>query len=191
MIRAVDDEGETLWTTLLGEEHSSRYGAAYSVGFSITEGHGLLFAGVGLWQREANQMVAGVVALDPRTGDVVWTTMLGQGQHGHGGVRSCIIEDQDLVCAGYLANSQPGFQFVADEGSPAVWRLDSQGNLLAEQVLEVEGMGQLAKIRKDATSGFVVCSTAWAYIGGEDMNAVAVVKISDSLEMEWSEVSSQ
>ena len=78
---------------------------------------------------------------------------------------------------------------MADEGTPAVWRLDSQGNLLSEQIIEVEGMGQVAKIRKDASSGFVLCSTAWSFIGEEEVNAVAVVKISDSLELEWSQVS--
>ena len=49
MIRAVDDDGETQWTRLLGEEHSGRYGSAYSVGYSIIEGHGLLFAGGSAW----------------------------------------------------------------------------------------------------------------------------------------------
>ena len=188
MIRAVDINGETVWTTLLGEKHSGVYGAAYSVGFSIIEGNGLLFAGVGLWQKEANQMVPGVVALEPATGEVVWTTMLGQGQSGNGGVRSCILDQTELVCAGYLGNAEPGFQFVADEGTPAVWRLDSQGNILAENMLEVEGMGQVAKVRKDASSGFVLCSTAWSYIEGEDINAVAVVKITDSLKLEWSQM---
>ena len=155
----------------------------------MTQGNGLLYAGVGLWQKSANHMVPGVVALDPNTGEVVWTTLLGQGQSGNGGVRSCIMDSQELVCAGYVGNSEPGFQFVADEGTPAVWRLDTEGNLLAEQILEVEGMGQVAKIRKDASSGFVACSTAWGFVDGEDLESVAVVKLSESLELEWSEVS--
>ena len=57
-------------------------------------------------------------------------------------------------------------------------------------LLEVEGLGQVAKIRKDATSGFLLCSTGWAYEGGEDLEAVAVRKISDSLELEWSDAES-
>jgi hypothetical protein len=187
MIRAVDNSAETKWTTLLGEEHSLFRGS-YSVGFSLIEGDNLLYAGVGLWQKSQNHMVPAVVALDTNTGDVIWTTKLGQGQSGHGGVRSCIRDNNDIVCAGYVGNSEPGFQFVADEGTPAVWRLDSQGNLLSEQIIEVEGMGQVAKIRKDASSGFVLCSTAWSFIGEEEVNAVAVVKISDSLELEWSQM---
>ena len=48
-------------------------------------------------------------------------------------------------------------------------------------------MGQVAKIRKDATSGFVLCSTGNGNIGGSEVNTVVVVKISDSLEVEWSQ----
>ena len=46
----------------------------------------------------------------------------------------------------------------------------------------------MAKIRKDATSGFVLCSTGNGNIGGSEVNTVVVVKISDSLEVEWSQV---
>ena len=49
------------------------------------------------------------------------------------------------------------------------------------------GMGQVAKIRKDATSGFVLCSTGHGNIGGSEVDTVVVVKISDSLELEWSQ----
>ena len=55
-------------------------------------------------------MVPAVVALDTNTGDVIWTTKLGEGQSGHGGVRSCIRDNNDIVCAGYVGNSEPGFQ---------------------------------------------------------------------------------
>ena len=37
MIRAVDNSGETRWTTMLGEKHSGVLRASYSVGFSIIE----------------------------------------------------------------------------------------------------------------------------------------------------------
>ena len=37
MIRAVDNSGETRWTTMLGEKHSGVIRASYSVGFSIIE----------------------------------------------------------------------------------------------------------------------------------------------------------
>ena len=70
----------------------------------------MLYAGVGLWQKSQNHMVPAVVALDTNTGDVIWTTKLGEGQSGHGGVRSCIRDNNDIVCAGYVGNSEPGFQ---------------------------------------------------------------------------------
>jgi len=131
-------------------------------------------------------MAPAVVALDPATGDVKWTTVLGQGQTGHGGVRSCIMDGQEVVCAGYVRELTGGFKFVADGGAPAVWRLDSSGNVLSEKVLSVDGMGQVAKIRKDATSGFVLCSTGYGTIDGtSDVESVIVVKISAALEVEW------
>ena len=51
-------------------------------------------------------------------------------------------------------------------------------------------MGQVAKIRKDATDGFVLCSTGYGNINGtEEVESVIVVKISSNLELEWSQVS--
>ena len=96
-----------------------------------------------MWQKSSSVMVPAVVALDPGTGTTLWTTVLGSGTHldqlGHGGVRSCIMDSTDIVCAGYIGEGSPGFKFVADAGTPVVWRLDSSGNLLAEKVLEVGG----------------------------------------------------
>ena len=71
---------------------------------------------------------------------------------------------------------------------PAVWRLSSEGELLSEVILQVEGMGQVAKIRKDLSSGFVACSTAWGRIGLMDIQVAALVKISNSFDIEWSQV---
>ena len=78
--------------------------------------------------------------------------------------------------------------FVADEGKPVVWRLNSNGDVVTEKTLNIEGMGQVAKIRKDATSGFVACSTAWGVLGGNDRNVQALIKLDDSLNVEWSQV---
>ena len=78
--------------------------------------------------------------------------------------------------------------FVADEGKPVVWRLNSSGDVVTEKTLSIEGMGQVAKIRKDASSGFVLCSTAYASLGGADRNVMALVKLDTSLTVEWSQV---
>ena len=78
--------------------------------------------------------------------------------------------------------------FVADEGTPVVWRLNSNGDVVTEKTLNIEGMGQVAKIRKDATSGFVACSTAWGVLGGNDRNVQALIKLDDGLNVEWSQV---
>ena len=42
--------------------------------------------------------------------------------------------------------------------------------------MDVEGLGQGAKIRKDATSGYVLASTAWSEIEEDEVNVVALVK---------------
>ena len=69
-------------------------------------------------------MAPAVIGLDTG-GNILWTTLLAQGQAGHGGVRSCIMDNTDLVCAGYVGEDTPSFKFVADVGSPTVWRLDT------------------------------------------------------------------
>ena len=58
---------------------------------------------------------------------------------------------------------------------------------MTEKALSVEGMGQVAKIRKDASSGFIACSTAWGSLGGQDVNVVALVKLTNDLDMDWSQ----
>ena len=58
------------------------------------------------------------------------------------------------------------------------------GNLVKEKVLNIDGLGQGAKIRKDLTSGYIMTSTAWA----EEGQAVALVKLSNNLNVEWSQM---
>ena len=69
-----------------------------------------------------------------------------------------------------------------------MWRLNSNGDLVTEKTLNIEGAGQVAKIRKDATSGFVLCTTAYGFLGGADRNVMALVKLDNSLSIEWSQV---
>ena len=69
-----------------------------------------------------------------------------------------------------------------------MWRLNSNGDVVTEKTLGIEGMGQVAKIRKDASSGFVACSTGYASLGGADRNVMTLVKLDTSLTVEWSQV---
>ena len=132
-------------------------------------------------------MKAAVLALDVGTGDLVWSRVLGT-RARHGGVRSVIVDQGRILCTGYVSSREPGFLFVADEARPAVWELDLAGNLVIEKLFNIEGVGQGAKIRKDATSGYVFTTTAWKEIRGEERNHVAVVKLSPDLELEWSKL---
>ena len=45
----------------------------------LLQGSTALYAGLGLWQKSSSLMAPAVVSLDPATGSVVWTTVLGQG----------------------------------------------------------------------------------------------------------------
>jgi len=184
MVRKIDNAGTTVWTYKIGDAHKTSGKKAYSVGFSLAESGSMLFVGTGLWQQQSSLMKAAVVALDGSTGSVVWTQLL-DSQPGHGGVRGLIVDGGRIVCTGYVNNQDPGFLFVADEAKPAVWELDISGNLVKEKFLSIEGLGQGAKIRKDLTSGYVIASTSWGSIGGQDLNHVALVKLSSSLEVEW------
>merc|ERR1719336_3403443 len=51
MIRAVDSEATTLWTTQLGDDHQQSSQSSYSVGYSVVEGGGSLYAGLGSGSR--------------------------------------------------------------------------------------------------------------------------------------------
>ena len=60
--------------------------------------------------------------------------------------------------------------------------------MLTETLLTVEGAGQLAKIRKDPSGGFIACTTGWGELGGADVNVVILVKFSATLAKEWEKV---
>ena len=142
-----------------------------------------MYIGIGLWKKSSSLQKPAVVALDAATGNVVWTKMLSS-QPKHGGVRGLIVDSQRIICTGYVNNPSAGFKFVADDAQAAVWELTTSGNLVKEKILNIEGLGQGAKIRKDKTSGYVMTSTAWT----ETTQAVALVKLSNSLDVEWSKM---
>ena len=62
--------------------------------------------------------------------------------------------------------------------------VDGMGKLAK---IKKNGIGQLAKIRKDASNGFIACSTALEVLGGQDVNVVALVKLTNDLDMDWSQ----
>ena len=134
-------------------------------------------------------MKPAVSALDVSTGNVLWTKVVSS-QSKHGGVRGIIVDGQRLICTGYVNSPEPGFLFVADDAKAVVWDLEkSTGKVLKEKLLNIDGLGQGAKIRKDSLSGgYVMASTAWSQIGGQEVNAVALVKLSNTLDVEWSEM---
>jgi len=186
MVRRINNAGKTVWTYRVGDSHTNAAKMSYSAGYSIAQSGDKLYVGGGIWQKQSNVMKPAVIALDVATGSVVWTKLL-DSQPQNGGVRSVIVDGGRIICTGYVNYGQAGFVFVADEATPAVWELDTSGNLVTEKLLSVAGMGQGAKIRKD-TTGYILTSTAWNEIGGQELNHAALVKLSDSLDVEWSKM---
>ena len=146
-----------------------------------------MYIGIGLWKKSSSLQKPAVVALDAATGNVVWTKML-DSRPKHGGVRGLIVDGQRIICTGYVNHPTAGFQFVADGGKAVVWELTTAGNLVKENILNIGGLAQGAKIRKDKTSGYVMTSTAFTEISGSESQAVALVKLSNSLVVEWSKM---
>jgi len=183
MVRRVDNTGTTVWSYIVGDSHTTLGQWAYSAGYSIIQHGAMLYIGGGIWQKQNNLMKPVVIALDAATGSVAWTKVL-DSKPQHGGVRSVIMDGERIIGAGYTSCGEAGFLFVCDEGKPTVWELDTAGNLVTEKVYSVDGAGQMAKIRKD-TTGFVMCSTAWGSLGGEDVYVVALVKLKSNLDIDW------
>jgi len=184
MVRRVDNEGATVWTYLVGVSHNTVGKWAYSAGYSIVQHGAMLYVAGGIWQQQQKLMKAAIVALDAATGSVAWTKLLNS-KAGNSGARSVIMDGERIIATGYVNCGEAGFLFVCDEGKPVVWELDTAGNLVVEKVMSIEGAGQMAKIRKD-TTGFVMASTAWGELGGEEVNVAVLAKLSSNLDVEWS-----
>merc|ERR1711892_581165 len=184
MVRRVDNEGATVWTYIVGDSHTTAGQSAYSAGYSVIQSGTMLYVGGVIWQKQSNVMQAAVIALDVATGTVAWTKML-DSKNGNGGVRSVIMDGARIISTGYVKCPEAGFLFICEEGIPTVWELDTAGNLVTEKFLSIDGLGQGAKIRKD-TTGYVMTSTGYAEIGGQELNHGALVKLSSSLTVEWS-----
>ena len=142
-----------------------------------------VYVGAGLWNANGNKMEPAVMAMDATSGNVLWT-WTASAYPGHGGVRSVIMDNNRIICTGYISHSQPGFVFVANEAQAVVWELDASGTLVKENILGSQ-IPQGAKIRKVPSGGFVVASTAWGVIGGQNVEVAGLVKLSNSLDLEW------
>ena len=184
MVRMIDNEGNTVWTTKIGDSDFGR--VAHSTGFSIIQDEVIgekLYVGAGLWNKGSNKMEPAIIALDAASGDVIWT-WTSDGHSKHGAVRSVIMNGDRIIATGYVNCPDPGFIFVAEDAKAVVWELNTDGNLVKENILESQ-LPQGAKIRKDKSDGFIVASTAWGELGGEEVFVAGLVKLSNNLDIEW------
>jgi len=182
-VRRVDTAGATMWTYRVGDSHKNSGTQAYSTGYSVVQSGSVLYVGAGLWDKASSLQKPTIIALNLADGSVIWKTTVSS-RGGMGAVRSVIVKDGRVIGTGYTNGQEPGFLFVNDEGKMVVWELDTAGNLVKEQVVQVEA-GQGAKIRSDPAGGFVAATTGWGEMGGSEVNVVVLVKLSSSLALEW------
>ena len=104
----------------------------------------MLYVGAGLWQ--SGKMRPAIIALKASTGAESWS-WVSTSHSNHGGVRGVIVDGERIIGTGYIESPKAGFLFVADEASPAVWELDTSGNMVKEKLLDQELLPQGAKIR--------------------------------------------
>ena len=188
MIRRINNQGDVVWTTFIGEACSSHMDEC-NIGYSLVVTDDMIYAGVGLLKD--GKMRPAVLAISIQDGTEIWRLVMDSGS-GHGAVRLVIANGKKLLCTGYTDASDAGFQFINDEGRAKVWEntvTDEGGKLAKQVVLDVNELTQGAKIRLDPVNGgYVVVSTAWGETGVEETNVVVIVKLNAELNVEWSKV---
>ena len=65
------------------------------------------------------------------------------------------MDGERIIGTGYIESPEPGFLFVADEASPALWELDTSGNMVQEVLLDRDLLPQGAKIRFGLSKWFI------------------------------------
>merc|ERR1719334_2867833 len=98
-------------------------------------------------QMGQSQCISGFMGMDLPMGpwwilgNVIWTKIL-DSKPNHGALRSVIVDGGRVIATGYIGYSTAGFVFVADEATPVVWEFDASGNVVKENILSIEGLGQ-------------------------------------------------
>ena len=100
--------------------------------------------GAGLW--DSGLQRPAILALETSTGNQVWS-WVSTSHANHGAVRGVIVDGSRIISTGYIKSPQAGFLFWADEASPALWELDTSGNLVQEKLINQNFLPQGAKIR--------------------------------------------
>ena len=92
-------------------------------------------------------MKPAVVALDTATGAVIWIKVLdSQANQDHGGVRGVIVDGGRIIGTGYVNCPDSGFLFVSDGSTPAVWELNTNGDIVKEKMLDANILPQVYNI---------------------------------------------
>jgi len=153
LIIKVDKKGNFEWKQYFGT--SGKPGAGYCVA-EISDGY---IAGGGIFDADSQRTQRFLCKLD-FNGDVVWERFYGS--KGVGAIRGIdIASDGGIVATGYIHTPDipefQGFVFIVDEGDGFIMKLDDEGNVDWEQLIDAP---QGTKIR-ETYQGFAVCSCVW------------------------------
>jgi hypothetical protein len=171
MIIKVDDQGQSVWRTIVGTS------GAYDLGIAVVEVDDGFLVGGGL--SASGRQQPAIVKLD-LDGNVLWEQILTS--PGIGAVRGIdVLPDGSFVATGYANDADPGFLFIADGGgSGFLSKLDASGQEAWRQTLPVP---QGTKVRA-LDDGFIVASTAWT---PNDRQNAALIRTDTSGQVQWTE----
>ncbi|MCD6115678.1 T9SS type A sorting domain-containing protein [bacterium] len=153
LIIKVNENGIYEWKWDFGT--ANKYGAGYCIS-EVADGY---IAGGAIFDPDSQRTQRFLTKLD-FTGDVVWKKFYGSS--GVGGIRGIdITSDGSIVATGYINTPDisefQGFVFIVDEGDGFIMKLDADGNVDWEQIIDAP---QGTKVR-EISDGFAVCSCVW------------------------------
>ncbi|MBV7328459.1 hypothetical protein KFU94_09405 [Chloroflexi bacterium TSY] len=117
-----------------------------------------------------------------KAGQTVWTRIYAHA--GHGAIRSIdVTEDGGIVATGYADYAEAEVPFIAEEAEGFILRTDATGELIWQKTLPFP---QGTKVKVDRHhGGFILCSTAWTFLGGTDQQDAFLIKTDDMGNVIW------
>jgi hypothetical protein len=153
LIIKVDGDGNFEWKQDFGT--AGKKGAGYCVA-EVSDGY---IAGGGIYDSTSQRTQRFLAKLD-FAGNIVWEKFYNA--PGVGGIRGIdVTSDGGLIATGYIHTPDidefRGFVFIVDEGDGFIMKLDAEGSVAWEQLIDAP---QGTKVR-EINEGYAVCSTVW------------------------------
>jgi hypothetical protein len=178
LIIKVDQNGQFGWKQDFGT--AGKKGAGYCIA-EVSDGY---IAGGGIFDPDSQRTQRFLAKLDT-TGNVIWEKFFGS--PGVGGIRGIdITNDGNIIITGYKNTPDisefRGFVFIVDEGDGFIMKLDSDGNVIWENLINAP---QGTKIR-EIDQGYAICSCIWNWSPGSgDHQDFCLIKTDDQGNTVW------